>query len=136
MKTAEVLTNDPREPVAQLSVSGRVERFATISPPLVNLRGAVGEALRQTVRIIPEEKYPFRILSAQPRDGRSLRVRLAEASEGARRAYSLEVENTRSEPGAFNDTVVLRTDSPVKPQLEVRVYVALRPSTPPEKKAE
>ncbi len=136
MKTAEVVTNDPREPVVQLSVSGPVERFAAISPSLVNLRGVAGEGLRQTVRIVPEEKYPFRVLSAQPRDGRGLRVRLAEAPEAGRPAYSLEVENTRSEPGAFNDIVVLRTDSPLKPELEVRVFVNLRPPAPPEKRAE
>lgn len=131
-----MVSNDPREPVVQLTVAGPVERFVTLTPSLVNLRGAAGESLRQTVRIVPEEKYAFKIASAQPRDGRHIRTRLVEAPEAGRTAYALEVESTVREPGSYNDTVVIRTDSPLKPEIELRVFLYLRPPAPPEKKTD
>ena len=55
-KSAEVLTNDPKEPVVQLMVKGPVDKFATINPRMLNLRGNAGEALEGTVIIVPDEK--------------------------------------------------------------------------------
>ena len=36
--------------------------------------------------------------------------------------YQLIVENIRREAGRYNDMIVLKTDSKLKPELEVRVY--------------
>jgi len=37
-------------------------------------------------------------------------------------AWELKVENLRKTTGRFYDTIVLTTDSKVRPQLNVRVY--------------
>jgi hypothetical protein len=134
-KSAEVLTNDPKEPVVQLSIAGTVDRFAAINPRMLNLRGLAGEKLQGSVSIVPEDKYPFKVLSAQAREGK-LKVSLSEAREGGKPAYSLAVENLKTEAGSFNDTVVLKTDSPLQPELDVRVFVYLRAAQPAEKKAQ
>ena len=134
-KSAEVLTNDPREPVVHLVVAGPVDRFVSINPRMLNLRGAAGERLQGTVVVVPEEKYPFRLTGVQPREGR-VRASFSETRQEGRAAYSILVENERSEAGSYSDTLVLKTDSPVQPQLEVRVYVYLRAAVEsPEKKA-
>jgi len=130
-----VLTNDPKEPVVQLSISGMVDRFAAINPRMLNLRGTAGEKLQGTVNIVPEDKYPFKVLSARVRDGK-LKASLSEVQEAGRTAYSIVVENLKTEAGSFNDTVVLKTDSPLRPELDVRVFVYLRSAQPAEKKAQ
>jgi hypothetical protein len=133
-KSAEVLSNDPREPVVHLVVTGPVDRFVSINPRMLNLRGAAGERLQGTLTVVPEEKYPFRLTGVQPREGR-LRASFSETRQEGRPAYAILVENVKSEAGSYSDTLVLKTDSPVQPELEVRVYVYLRPAEAPAKKA-
>jgi hypothetical protein len=118
--------------VVQLLVRGQVDRFAAINPRTLSLRGQAGEILQGAVSIVPEDKYPFKLISAKARSGQ-LKVGLNEEKEGERSVYTLSVENLRSEAGSFNDTVVLKTDSPLKPELDVRVFVYLR-AAPPEAK--
>jgi hypothetical protein len=121
--------------VVQLAIAGMVERFVEISPRALNLRGLAGEELQGTVRIVPEDKYPLKVISAQAREGR-LNVSLSEVKQGGKTAYALSVENIKVEAGSYNDTVVMKTDSPIQPELDVRVFVYLRASPPPEKKAQ
>jgi hypothetical protein len=125
-KSVEVMTNDPQEPVVQLMIKGQVDRFVTITPRVLNLRGVSGETLRGTVNIVPEEKYPFKIIGTQPVDGK-LKVQLNEVQVGGRPAYNLIVENLNTDAGSFNDMVRLKTDNPLQPEMEVRVFVYLRP---------
>lgn len=133
-KSAEVVSNDPKEPVAQLVVSGSVDKFATITPRMVSLRGAAGDSLKQTVTILAEDKYPFKILQTQARDGKHIRLALNELTEAGKPGYSLVVENLETAAGSYNDTVVLKTDSKLQPELEVRVFIYLRPPPAGEKK--
>jgi hypothetical protein len=44
------------------------------------------------------------------------------------------VESLRNEAGSFFDTVRLKTDSPLQPEMDVRVYVYLRAQPAFEKK--
>jgi len=134
-KTAEVLTNDPKEPVVQLMVKGPVDKFATINPRLLNLRGNAGEALEGTVIIVPDEKYPFKVVSAAATEGKNIKVALNETKEGGKAAYALVVKNLKADAGSYTDTVVLKTDSKLRPELGVRVYTYLRSQPPAEKKA-
>ena len=133
-KSAEVLTNDPKEPVVQLMVKGSVDKFATINPRMLNLRGNVGEALEGTVIIVPEDKYPFKVVSVAAKEGKNIRVALNETKEGGKAAYALVVKNLKADAGSYTDTVVLKTDSKLQPELDVRVYTYLRAQPPAEKK--
>jgi hypothetical protein len=135
-KSAEVLTNDPKEPVVQLMVKGPVDRFATINPRMLNLRGNAGEALEGTVIIVPDEKYPFKVVSVAAKEGKNIRVALNETNAGGKAAYALVVKNLKADAGSYSDTVVLKTDSKLQPELDVRVYTTLRPQPPAEKKAD
>jgi hypothetical protein len=132
-KSAEVISNDPKEPVVQLTVTGVVDKFASITPSPVILRGVAGENLSQTVRIIPEAKYPFKLVEARPRDGRNLTVTLSPAAEGGAGGYALLVQNTKGEAGSYTDSVVLKTDSPLKPEIDIRVVAYLKPPSPEKK---
>jgi hypothetical protein len=129
------MTNDPNQRVVHLTIAGLVEQFVAIKPRTLHLRGVAGEKLRGSVSIVPEDKYPFKVTNAQVREGQ-IRVDLNEVKEGGRAAYTLWVENIRAEAGSFSDTVALKTDSPLQPELEVRVFVYLRPPSSAEKKAQ
>jgi hypothetical protein len=132
-KSAEVVSNDPKEPVVHLVVAGPVDKFVTINPRMLNLRGTAGERLQGTMTVIPEEKYPFRLTGVQSREGR-IKASFSETKQEGRSAYAILIESQRSEPGSYSDTLVLKTDSALQPELEARVYVYLRAAEASEKK--
>ena len=126
-KTASVYTNDKNRPRTDLVITGKVERFATIRPKHVNLRGYVGDSLATKVSIIPETKYPFKITNVHAKDGINIKLQLKEVKDSGNGAYELEVENLKQETGRYVDMIFLDTDSKIRPQLSIRVYGNLRP---------
>jgi len=125
-KTAGVYTNDKSRPRQDLIVSGPVESFATIRPQHVSLRGYAGDSIKGVVTIVPEKKYPFKILDARAQDGKNINIQLDEVKKSSGGSYELKVENLSQKAGRYYDTIVLKTDSKVRPVLNVRVYGYLR----------
>ncbi len=121
-KTAGVYTNDKSRPRQDLIISGPVEKFVTIRPEHVSLRGYAGDSIKSKVTIIPEKKYPFIILDARAQKGENINIVLAEVKKSSGPAWELRIENLKKTTGRFYDTIVLTTDSKVRPQLNVRVY--------------
>ncbi len=125
-KTAGVYTNDRSRPRQDLVISGPVEKFATIRPQHISLRGYAGDAIKSKVTIIPEKKYAFRILNARAKNGDNINIKLGEFKKSGGQAYELNVENLKKETGRYYDTIILTTDSQIRPELSVRVYGYLR----------
>jgi hypothetical protein len=125
-KTAGVYTNDKNRPRQDLVISGPVEKFATIRPKHVSLRGFAGDSIKGKVRIIPEKKYPFKILDVRAQDGKNINFQLDEVRKSNGLTYELKVENLREKAGRYYDTIILKTDSKVRPELNVKVYGYLR----------
>ena len=125
-KTAGVHTNDINHPRQNLVISGPVEKFATIRPQHVSLRGFAGDPIKGQVSIIPEKKYPFKIIEARSKDGKNIHFQLDEVKNSKGQAYKLKVENLREKTGRYYDTIILKTDSKIRPELNVRVYGYLR----------
>ena len=126
-KTAGVYTNDKNRPRQDLVISGPVENFAKIRPKHVSLRGFAGDPIKSQVSIIPEKKYPFKIIKARAKDGKNIKFELNQVEPSEDGAYELKVENLRKDSGRYFDTIILETDSKVRPELSVRVYGNLRP---------
>jgi hypothetical protein len=126
-KTASVYTNDKNRSRIDLTISGQVEKFVTIRPRHVNLRGYVGDTLQALVSLIPEKKYPFKILNVSAKDGKNIKFQLDEVESSANGAYELKVENLKPDTGRYYDTIFLKTDSKIRPEISVRVYGNLRP---------
>ena len=126
-KSAGVYTNDKKRPQQNLVISGQVETFVTIRPKHANMRGTVGDPIKGTVTIIPEKKYPFRILNLRAKDGKHIKYQLKETKESNTIAYKLNIENLKTEAGRYYDSIILETDSELRPQLSVKVYGYLRP---------
>ena len=126
-KTASVYTNDKNRPRMDLVISGQVEKFVTIRPKHVNLRGNAGDSIKALVSIIPEKKYPFKILKTSAKDGKNIKYQLDEVVPSNHGAYELRIVNLKQDTGRYFDTILLETDSKIRPQLSVRVYGNLRP---------
>ena len=127
-KTASVYTNDKKRPRTDLVITGKVEKFATILPKHVNLRGYAGDSLTAKVSIKPEAKYPFKIVKVHAKDGKNIKFQLDEVEGTANGAYELQVENLKQDTGRYVDMIFLDTDSKIRPQLSIRVYGNLRPA--------
>lgn len=108
-------------------IAGTVEKFVSIVPRAISLRGFVGDPISASVSIIPEEKYAFKVTNAHAKNGKYIDVKLEEVKGANRPEYSLTVENIRKDEGRYSDLIILETDSTIKPNLDVRVYGYLRP---------
>ena len=126
-KTASVYTNDKNRSRMDLAMSGQVEKFVTIRPKHINLRGYTGDSIKAVVTVIPEKKYPFKILKISAKDGKNIKFQVDEVASSANGAYELKVENLKPDSGRYYDTIFLETDSKIRPKLSVRVYGNLRP---------
>jgi hypothetical protein len=113
-----------------------VERFATIRPSQVRLRGFTGEKIKTKVIIIPTPKYPFKIIKVRARDGKDISYQLSEEKSENGQRYALMVENKRTQQGSYFDIITLETDSKIRPELHIRVYGQLRQQTAKEKKGD
>jgi hypothetical protein len=125
-KTAGVYTNDKSRPRQDLVISGLVEKFVSIRPQHVSLRGYAGDTIKGKVTITLEKKYPFKILDARAQSGENINFELDEINKNGSPGYELNVENLRQKTGRYYDTIILKTDSEIRPELNVRVYGYLR----------
>jgi hypothetical protein len=125
-KSAEIHSDDKVNPLLKVQIFGNVEKFVTIIPRAVSLRGFIGDPIKKAVTIIPEEKYDFKITKVRARNGKYIKFQLAEVKETARTEYSLIIENVRTDEGRYSDLMILETDSEIRPEINVRVYGNLR----------
>ncbi len=116
-----VHTNDPNAAVLELMLSGRVEAFADIQPKSVLLRAKAGETASAVARILPRSERPFAIRNLRAVKGRDIRFQMAQKSGPSGTVYELTIFSTRKEPGRIADMVVIETDHPARPALQVMV---------------
>lgn len=115
---------------------GDVERFATITPRVVRLNGHVGDALKATVTIVPESKYPFSIKKVRAQRGDSIKYDLKEnTSDKGVKIYTLSIENIKKGAGSYYDVIILETDSDIQSELKLNVMARITdPDAPASKK--
>ena len=86
------------------------------------MRGFVGDQITHKVKIIPEEKYPFKILGNRTIQKKNIRYELEEAKQSKMTGYVLTIANLKKEKGRYNETIRLQTDSKIRPDIRIRVY--------------
>jgi hypothetical protein len=127
-KSATVQTNDPNQKGLKLRMTGNVARFADIDPKRIELVGSPGETVRTIVKIVPSEAYPFHIIG-EPETGKNTYRCTLEEKNGI---YILTAENIATKNAVYFDTVVLKTDHPAKPEIEIRVVGRIKTESQPE----
>ncbi len=121
-KQIRIQTNDPQKQNLTLVVKGFVKKFATIHPRTVRLNGSIDDTISQVITIVPEKEYPFQITDITARYGNDIKFDLEENQKNGQDEYQLQVTNIRQEAGRYSDTIVLKTDHPSKPELQIRVF--------------
>lgn len=116
--------------MVELTLSGRVEKFADIRPERVRLSGRVGDPVSVTVLIVPREDHPFEIKNIRAMRGDHIRFGLTPVMADGKPRYELTIASTRQEPGRIVDVLKLQTDSPIRPQLQVQVFGEIIPARP------
>ena len=117
-----VETNDPKHSQLSLHILGNIERFVTITPRQIKLNAAVGNTQKVSITVLPEKKYPFKILSAEADKGQFIRFEIKDVKKADRDAYLITVENTKTTKGRFFDTIKLKTDSEIRPMIDIWVH--------------
>jgi len=116
-----VETSAAKQPNVSIEISGNVEKFANITPDKLFLSGNAGEPIIGTVTVSPDPKYPFRILETKSKNGTDIQSRVEEKQENNATTYVITVENLKKDAGRYFDVITLKTDSPVKPELQFSV---------------
>jgi hypothetical protein len=101
---------------------GQVEKFATVKPSYLRLVGTVGQPIARTVMIIPQKKYPFKIIDAKAKKGDNIRIEVDETDKPEGKIYTVTVNNLKKEKGRYFDEVSIKTDSTKKKEIKIKVY--------------
>jgi len=121
-KNISVYTNDAKNPKLSLKIRGRVEKVVTITPEEIRLTGFPDQQLEGKVAIIPEDKYPFKIVNFKARSGRSISFKLTLKKSKGKPYYLLTVKNLRKKKGRYSDTIYLETDSKVRSKIRINIH--------------
>lgn len=125
-KKVTVKTDDPNNPQIPLTIKGRVIELYTLDPKSVKLKGNVGETIKKTVRVRPNKTYAFKIQEITAKRGENIRYQYKEINEGDNVGYEVTVENTATKPGVYFDTLHLKTDSKIRPEIDISVIGSIR----------
>ena len=121
-KSVTVETSAAKRPNVSIEIAGNVEKFATITPSKLILRGNAGEPIIGTVTVSPDPKYPFKVLETKLKNGTDIHARAEEKQDNKITTYIITVENLKKDPGRYYDVITLKTNSPIKPELQLSVY--------------
>jgi len=121
-KKITVFSNDPKRPQLLLTVAGAVEPFADIDPERIILRGNSGQVIRQELVVTPRANYPFKVTEVSAKNGVNIQYELKEQDTPEGKSYVVTVENTKTSPGKYYDTLFLSTDSQLKTKIPVHIY--------------
>lgn len=115
-------TNDTNNSILYLSITGNVDKFADIIPGVVRLIGPSGKKIKTEVTIVPQEKYPFKIVKAGAENGKNINFKLKEVKTSSKLKYLLIIENQKKETGRYYDFIYLKTNSKINPEIRIGVY--------------
>jgi len=116
-----VYTNDPRRRRIDLRVRGKVEVFAHFTSRNIILRGKAGDRIVSGLVINQRPEYQFKVLNITARNGRDIKYQIEQMAGTRPAAYTLTVENKKSTPGRYFDTIYLQTDSSLHPKIAINV---------------
>ncbi|MDG2048661.1 MAG: hypothetical protein P8M78_00730 [Myxococcota bacterium] len=117
----QVWTDHPNYSELRAEVSLEVKAFAEVQPYRIWLRGEPGKTHQAQATIIPNPAYPFEIQGVRARKGIWIRWELEKIVLEGRPAFQLNIYNTRTKPGAYQDVLFIQTDHPERPELKLRV---------------
>jgi len=82
----------------------------------------VETVLKKTVTITPQEKYPFKIVAVETKKSGNIAAEIEAVNSTVPTTYKLTITNLKKEKGRYVESVTLKTDSPVRSEIKIRVY--------------
>lgn len=86
------------------------------------MNGFTGDPIKRTVKIITEEKYPFKIVGDRTVKKKYISYELEKTNLSEKTGYVLTVANLKKGKGRYFETIRLKTDSKIRPEISIRVY--------------
>jgi hypothetical protein len=123
--TIDVQTDDPRQSRFRLHLVGGIEKVVHIAPSIVRFEGVAGRPLTREVVIQPTAKYPFRILSVDTKKGACFSCELSREQRDRHPVYRLTVNMDQARKGRYFDKIIIRTDSPYRPEIKIGVFAKI-----------
>lgn len=117
-----IYTDDKKRPTLGLHLFGKVEKFAIIKPTRARLTGRAGKEIKTLVRIIPKKKYPFKLAAQKEARGKNISYSIEQIATQTGKEYLLTLKNMKRAKGRYSETITLKTDSTVQPEIKIRVY--------------
>jgi hypothetical protein len=129
-KTATVYTNDPNHAAIALTMTGQVLFPADITPKSARLMGPAGTEIKTDITITPPDGNPFEIVSTTAENGANIQFQIQKKAHAGKPSFILLVKNRKPDPGRYFDKIILKTTSPLSPELQIRVYGIIRDAAP------
>ena len=106
----------------------QVKSFVTIEPinQIVVLKGKPNTPISKEVTIVPEDDFRFKITEILPKDGTNIDFDLREGDVSGKQGFILTIRNKKTEIGSYEDTIILRTDSRIRPEFLIGVRGKIR----------
>ncbi|MBF0118898.1 MAG: hypothetical protein HQK79_08680 [Desulfobacterales bacterium] len=89
-----------------------------IIPQNVKLEGLIGKEIKETVTITPIPKYPFEIIDVKPEQEGNIKCTL----KSEKSKYILNIENLKKDVSRYFDSLIIKTNSKVRPEIKIKVY--------------
>lgn len=118
-KSARVMTNDPKNPQMTISMQGNIWAPIDLKPRYVQLRGIVGDEIKQVVHVQAKKKEPLTVKLESVSVPDKVTAELEETDKG--RTYKLTVKNKVKEETTYGGQITLSTNYPEKPQIVIRI---------------
>jgi hypothetical protein len=120
-KRVKITTNDNIQPNLFFIIKGKVESIVEITPKVARLNGALNEILKSDVKIVPNEKYPFNIIEIIIKNREYFKAELKEENSFGKKEYLIKIENSYKKKGRYFETMILKTDSSIMPEIYITV---------------
>ena len=120
-KVIIVKTDDPEKRKFNLVVTGPVGKVVVINPVWSTLDGTPGDTLESIVTITPSEKYQFSILGMEQKFNTKIKAKLIEPKSNEK-SWQIKIKTTSDKADNYYDVLTVKTDSPYRPTLTIRVY--------------
>jgi len=93
-----------------------------MNPQRIVLKGNAGEKIAGTATLIPAEKYRFKITEARLKEGKEVSVSWKAYKGDTGMGYLITITNLKKDEGQYRDQVILKTDSPILPEIPIAIY--------------
>jgi len=120
-----VKTNDPRRPDFRLTLSGWVERFASIEPGFVYFRGEAKDVEAVELEVTPNSTDGFHITRVVADKPHLFSAELIEPCKQENAPCRIRVTNRQKNAGKYVGVIKVTTDSMVQPSFIIVVRANL-----------